>query len=408
MGDTGDPRSSQLLRGVAIAKQFPNDAEPFRGSFTLEQLRATATGVDWQVIAPIPWAPRWLAGVLHRPYVTGAPTVDGIPVYRPRYPVLPRRLLYTAVAPAMASASRAAFARITESHRPQFVHAHAIYPSASAARRLIGTADIPLVVSVHGSDLRSNLVRPAWAREVRATLSSAAAVICVSSQLAREVNALGCVDPDRVIVVPNTFDVSRFGYVERSRHEGPTRLVTVGNLVPVKGHDVLLRAFAIAVRGGLNATLELVGGGVESERLRAIATEEGIADRVLFSGPLCDADLVAALARADAFVLASRSEGFGVAIIEALATGLPALATRCGGPEDIVRPEDGLLVDADDAEAFAAGIVELVASLPSRDRRALANDVRERFSPEKVGARLVSVYRSVIDGRVPPGGSQHG
>ncbi|MGB4594117.1 MAG: glycosyltransferase [Coriobacteriia bacterium] len=405
MGDPGDLRPSQMLRGVAIAKQFPNDAEPFRGSFTLEQLRATVAEVDWQVIAPIPWAPRWLAGALRRPYVTGAPTVDGMPVYRPRYPVLPRRLLYTTVAPAMAFASRGAFTHIVGSHRPQFVHAHGVYPSASAARRLIGSSGTPLVVSVHGSDLRSNLVRPAWAREVRATLSSAAAVVCVSSHLAREVSALGCVDPDRVVVVPNTFDVSRFDYVERAGHDGPTRLVSVGNLVPVKGHDVLLRAFSIAVRGGLDATLELVGGGVESERLKAIAVEEGIVDRVGFSGPLCDADLVAALARADAFVLASRSEGFGVAIVEALATGLPVLATRCGGPEDIVRPRDGLLVDADDVDAFAAGIVELVASLPTRNRGALANDVRERFSPAKVGAGLVSVYRSVVEGRALPGGS---
>ncbi|MDI6692650.1 MAG: glycosyltransferase [Anaerosomatales bacterium] len=397
MDNAGGMPSTGRLRGLMFAKQFPNDAEPFRGLFTLQQLRATSDDVEWQVIAPLPWMPRWLAAVLRRQYVTGAPVVDGVTVERPRYPVLPKRTLYTTVAPLMAAASRGAFDRIRLSHRPQFVHAHAIYPAASAARKLIGSDPVPLIVSVHGSDLHTNLVRPAWAREVRRTLASAAAVICVSNALADEVRELDCVDSGRVVVIPNAVDVSRFAYIPWDPHDGPVRLVSVGNLVPVKGHDILLRGLAVAVREGLDATLDLVGGGPQLDWLRSIAASEGIADRVTFLGPLCGDDLVAALARADAFVLASRREGFGVAIVEALATGLPVLATRSGGPEDIVGDADGILVAPNDPREIARGLMQLVRNLAGFDVRAIAERAAERYSPDRVGAMLVSVYCSVVN-----------
>lgn len=394
--------SSERLAGVCFAKQFPNPAEPLRGIFVAEQIRATRADVDWRIIAPVPWAPSWLARALGKPYVRGGGRFEGIPVARPRYPVMPKRLLYTTVAPAMAWSSRAAFEEaLAEGAR--FVHAHALYPSAAAARRLAATAGIPLIVSVHGSDLYSNLERPSWAAEVRASLRSAAAIVCVSPSLARDAVALACADPSRVTVIPNTYDATRFVFVERSEVGGrSTRFVSVGRLVPVKGHDVLLRAFGVAVRAGLYANLEIVGDGPERARLESIVAEEGLAERVLFSGALADDALVSTLGRADAFVLPSRREGFGVALVEALATGLPALATRSGGPDDIVGPGDGLLVPPDDEAALADGLAAFGRSLDAYDRPGIAVRAAERFSPDAVGRRLVSVYRAVLAGELVP------
>ncbi|HZL04583.1 MAG TPA: hypothetical protein VFE45_04050, partial [Coriobacteriia bacterium] len=90
--------SQPRLVGITFAKQFPNPAEPLRGVFVAEQIRATRGAVDWRIIAPVPWAPRWLARGFGQPYVRGADRLDGIRVDRPRYPVLPKRLLYTTVA----------------------------------------------------------------------------------------------------------------------------------------------------------------------------------------------------------------------------------------------------------------------------------------------------------------------
>lgn len=383
------------LRGLTFAKQFPSPQEPVRGIFTLEQVRASSPWVAWRVIAPVPWVPRALAGVLCRPYVRGADVIDGIRVDRPRYPVLPRRLLYTTVAPAMAICSKRAFGAAVREHAPAFVHAHALYPSGAAARRLCRAVGLPLIVSVHGSDLYSNLVRPAWEREVRRTLAAARTVICVSSSLARDVIALGEVEPDRVRVVPNTYDETRFRYVERPPGTGRTvRFVSTGSLVPVKGHDILIEAFAQAVRRGLDATLDIVGEGPERVRLERMIAERGLRERVRLLGRLTGDALIRALEQADAFVLASRREGFGVAIIEAMATGLPVVVTNAGGPSDIVTGEGmGVLVAPGDAGAFADAMVRVAHAIDAFDREAIARSIGDRYARERIGAMLVAIYR---------------
>lgn len=394
---SGPTTSGGTLRGVTFSKQFPSTVEPLRGLFVAEQVLATRDSVDWRVIAPVPYVPRVLAGLLDKPYVRGDGDLSGIPVLRPRYPVLPRRLLYTTVAPAMACFARRAWREVLGSHRPAFVHAHALYPSGSAARRLTrGT--VPYIVSIHGSDLYTNMVRPAWAAEVRATLAGAAAVVCVSTSLARDAISLAGSDPARTLVIPDTYDESRFAPRDYLPHAGPVRFVSVGRLVEVKGHDVLLHAFASATAAGLDATLEIVGGGPERESLEALVLELGVSDRVRFSGPLGGDELADALAAADAFVLASRREGFGVAIIEALAMGLPVLATRSGGPEDIVGPDDGVLVPSGDVEALASALPVFAGGLARFDRRAIAARVAERYGRDSVGRDLVEVYRTVIAG----------
>lgn len=395
------------LVGITFAKQFPNPAEPVRGLFVAEQVRATRRDVDWSVIAPVPWIPRVLAHVLSKPYVRGSADFEGILVSRPRYPVLPRRLLYTTVAPAMARCSRAAFAR-DAARGTQFVHAHALYPSGAAARRLCSSADLPLIVTVHGSDLYTNLERPSWAAEVRSTVAFAAATVCVSRSLAADAVALAGADPARVVVVPDTYDQRRFTYFER-RPVGPrrVRLITVGRLVPVKGHDILLRSLGALTRAGVDAELTIVGDGPERGRLAALVSREGLSERVFFRGSLEDAALAAALAEADAFVLPSRREGFGVALVEALATGLPVVATRSGGPEDVVGSGDGLLVERDDAAALAEGITALAAHVDEYDRQAIAARAHARFSAASVGAQLMAIYRSVVAGRFVPGAGEY-
>ncbi len=392
-----DAVTDERMRGVTFAKQFPSPLEPVRGLFTLEQVRASSPWVAWRVIAPVPWVPRALAGVLRRPYVRGADVIDGIRIDRPRYPVLPRRLLYTTVAPAMAICSKRSFDAAVHEHAPTFVHAHALYPSGAAARRLCRAAGLPLIVSVHGSgsDLYSNLVRPAWEREVRRTLAAACAVICVSSALARDVIALGEVEPNRVRVVPNTYDETRFRYVERPPGTGRTvRFVSTGSLVPVKGHDILIEAFAQAVRRGLGATLDIVGEGPERVRLERAIAERGLCERVRLLGRLTGDALVRALEQADVFVLASRREGFGVAIIEAMATGLPVVVTNAGGPSDIVTGESlGTLVPPEDAVALADAMVRVAHAIDTFDRKAIARSITDRYAHERVGAMLTTIYR---------------
>ena len=388
----------ERIGGICFAKLFPNPAEPFRGLFVADQIRATRDQVNWSVIAPVPWVPQAVARAFGKPYVKGDDDFEGVTVARTRHAVLPRRVLYSTVADSMAYSSAKAFSRAVVEVDAKFVHGHELYPAGAAARRLASKAGLPYVATLHGSDLYLNLDTPAWRREIRRTAADAAAVICVGQRLALDaVRTIG-LDPARAVVIGNTYDTRLFGYVERPAHPGPVRLLSVGRLSPEKGHEVLLRAFASLVQAGMNAELTLVGGGVLGASLRERAVALGVVERVRFTGVIVGAALAEEYARADLFVLPSLSEGFGVSVVEAMATGLPVVATRSGGPDDIVQKATGVLVPAGDADAFADGLTLALASLADFDRVAIAASASARFSPQAVGTALVRVYREVLAG----------
>ncbi|MCL4078790.1 glycosyltransferase [Coriobacteriia bacterium Es71-Z0120] len=398
---SGDRTSRESrLRGVLLSKSFPNPAEPIRGLFVEEQMRATADAVVWSVVAPVPYVPKVLARIFDEPYIKGSGSIDGASVRYPRYPVVPRRLAHRLVPGAIARTADKAFRAAKMEVDAQFVHAHELFTGGGAARRLCARTGLPFVVTAHGQDLYSNLRRPAWHREVEQAVRAAAAVVCVSRRLADDAVRLVGADPAKVVVVPNTYDTGRFRFVERSRAGAP-RFVAVGRLVPEKGHDVLLDAFASVASAIDGARLTIVGDGVKRAALEARARELGLEASVRFAGALAGRALAAELANADVFVLPSRSEGFGVVLVEAMATGLPVVATRCGGPEDIVTPRAGILVEAGDAEDLAHGMREAVERLDAFDGAEIARSAAERFSPAAVAARLVRVYEDVIAGRAP-------
>jgi len=384
--------------GVVFAKLFPNPAEPYRGIFVADQCRATADAVDWAVVAPVPLVPRFAARLFKKPYVRGDSTFDGRPLLRPRYPVLPKRMLYATVAPLIAITARSAFSEACRVVGARFVHAHDLYPSGAAARRLCEQAGLPYVLTVHGLDLYSNLGNPRWRSEIVAAARSAEAIVCVGSRLARDCVAELGVDPARTLVIPNTYDADRFVPTTRSRDGSRMRLVSLGRLSYEKGHDVLLRALRRALDDGCEATLTLIGDGPERAALEQLAGELGVEQRVAFTGTLLGSDVPAAFAEADAFVLPSRDEGFGVALIEAMATGLPVVATRSGGPEDIVSEDDGLLVGPGDPDELAGAILAISSRLHEYDGGFIARRTAERYSAEAVGGRLARLYGEVLSG----------
>lgn len=407
---TQHPHPTERLSGILYSKLFPNPAEPGRGIFVAEQLEITRDAVDWRVIAPVPWVPQLLASP-RRPYVRGNDDYAGVPVAHPRYLVAPRKIAYTTVGGAMASSARASFEQAL-SARAQFVHAHTLYPAGAAALRN-AAGRIPVIVTVHGSDLRTNIVRDEWRAELQRVVGEAAAVVCVSRSLATELAEHLHVDSEKVLVIPNSFDDATFRYVARPaaartvKGFAPVRLVSVGNLVRVKGVDILLEALAKTVAAGANATLTVVGAGDERATLEARASQPDLAGRVTFAGRVDKEQLVEQLHSADLFVLPSRQEGFGVALVEALATGLPAVVTASGGPEEILGGSfvpglgSGLVVRPGDAADLARVLQKAVASLPDFDREAIAADVHTRFSRAAVSERLVSLYRRIVDGASP-------
>ena len=176
----------------------------------------------------------------------------------------------------------------------------------------------------------------------------------------------------------------------------PFRLVAVGQLQPAKGFHIVLEALAVLVSAGRDISLTLVGNGPDRQSLERQALRLGIASRVTFTGALTQPGVRSVLQASDAFVLASFAEGIPVVLMEAMATGLPCVASRITGiPELIEHGREGLLVTPSDTDALAAAIAQL-ADRPD-ERLAMRNAARERICRQydlaTNTAELASVFR---------------
>jgi glycosyltransferase involved in cell wall biosynthesis len=251
-------------------------------------------------------------------------------------------------------------AAILREVRPDIVNVHYADTTAFYFALLRTVFGYRLVVSAHGSDLLRPF-GPVQRLVVPRVLRRADAVVTVSEALTERAAALGvCAH-----TILNGVDYG-FWSAHPRQMDRPPVVVNVGRLHPVKGQDVLLRAFAVISERVPEARLWFVGNGGERGVLEELARRYGISDRVHFLGELGREEVRATLARAALFVLPSRSEGLPLALLEAMAVGLPAVATDVGGVAEVIRSaEEGRLVPPNDIDALAAALGAMLAD-PAR------------------------------------------
>ncbi len=183
---------------------------------------------------------------------------------------------------------------------------------------------------------------------------------------------------------------------------GAVRMVTVAHLVARKRHETVLRAIALMAPERRPEYL-VIGDGPRRALLERLAAELGVADRVRFLGQLPNPDAVARAAGCDLFVLPGVEEPFGVAYVEAMAAGLPAIGSRGeGGPEDIAAAGEGMiLVEPGDATGLAGVIERLIADRAELARLGAAarETVETNFTWERCGRETLAAYRAALEAR---------
>jgi glycosyltransferase involved in cell wall biosynthesis len=225
----------------------------------------------------------------------------------------------------------------------------------------------------------------------RRVYQDAAVVMPVSESLLASIRSLGLTG--LFTVVPNPIDASRFRLAQPYAG-GRLELVCVSRLAKVKALDVLIRALASVVGHVVHVRLTIVGEGPEEANLRELAESLGVAHCVEFAGGRPNDDIPAFLSRAHIFVMSSLVENLSIAVIEALATGLPVVATRVGGQPELVQSGNGVLVPVGDSDALASAVVAIARGELVFDGEAIASRARERFGQEVVAQRLAEIYRS--------------
>jgi glycosyltransferase involved in cell wall biosynthesis len=262
--------------------------------------------------------------------------------------------------------------------RPALLHANGLeFQTSLTAARLRRTTSIPLVLTAHlaGFDAMPQPWRTLGDVHQqtigRHLLGRADRIIAVSHAVARHVETLGA-PSGRVRIVPNGVDHERFRAGPSRGRE--VRLLFVGRLVPNKGADDAVRAFAGVRRLRGDVSLTVVGDGPQREDLAALARRLGVADGVRFAGWARDVERY--LAEADVLLRPTRTEGMPLTVLEAMASGVCILASDVPGNAELIDDgRTGVLVPAGDVRALAAALRRLVDDGAERSR--LAGAARE-------------------------------
>jgi glycosyltransferase involved in cell wall biosynthesis len=299
------------------------------------------------------------------PDLPGTEMVEGIPVYRERFRFPERRPRHLAGWIVGTVPTRLGVGRAMDAHRCALVHVQCVSSNGYYAHRAARSAGLPLVVSLQGeltmdagqAFQRSVVLRRSW----RQLLAAADVVTGCSRQVVEEAVAeFGPGLADKARVVRNGTDVADVRAAVLERRERPY-LLGIGRFVPQKGFDVLIDAFGQIAGEHPQHDLVLAGEGPEREALEARAQAGGLADRVVFLGGVPASRAFSLFRGAAGFVLASRHEPQGIVVVEAMAAGVPVVATSVGGvPETVRHGENGLLVQGDDADSMARGLRTLL------------------------------------------------
>jgi len=276
--------------------------------------------------------------------------------------------------------------------RPAVVNVHFVTAETvyfAWLKRLFGYR---LILSLHGSDLL--LPDRQTSAMMPSILARADAVTVVSHQMRRSLEEVPGIDMNRVHVIPNGIDPDFWCPPSVPRTPDST-LLCAGRLEPVKGFDLLIAAFADIADICPDARLVIAGDGSQRDELGRQAAAAGLSDRVAFSGFLGREALRAAYREADLFVMPSRSEGFPVALLEAMATGLSFVAADVGGVGEIATPQSGSCVPPGDVRALGRALAD---AMGKRDLPASGRAARQRAKEFSV-ERSEHLYVELISGK---------
>ncbi len=233
---------------------------------------------------------------------------------------------------------------------------------------------------------------PALAR-LRAVMRAAQVNACVSSVLMRVMHPIDA----STRLIPDFVDERRFAIDEKSDKAAPFTFAAMGQLRPIKGHDTLIRAFARLQQLTDRPTrLHIAGTGGLRDYLQGIIDTEGVADGCRLVGAIPRDEVKAFMNDCDCFICSSRTEMLSCVLHECAACGRPAIGTMCGGPQDIITEQSGMLVPVDDVEAMAQAMLVMLDKASTYDRAAIRHSIVARFGRDTVCEALARACGDAI------------
>ena len=321
---------------LVFTSLFPNKVKPDLGIFIKKRMFAYArrNGCEIEVVAPVPYYPdlKCLSRYQYYSQVPRYELMEGINVYHPRYPMIPKismrihgQLMYLGVKQF-----------ISELHKKKnfdLIDGHFIYPDGKAAVLLGELLNLPVVLSARGSDINEYLDYPKIKYQIAQTLHKSNHVISVCQALKEMMTRLG-IESRKISVIPNGVDTGRFYPMDKYEAQKKLKIdsnqriiLSVGGLIPRKGHELTIQAIARMIQVRPESRLYIIGSGPEKHRLMSLIHELKLQSSVFLVGQVPNDELVHWYNAADVFCLATRSEGSPNVVMEALSCGCPVIAS---------------------------------------------------------------------------------
>lgn len=387
---------------LIIPSWYPESQDDIRGSFFREQALALFKhGCRVGVVYPQHRSLRqWRTGLSGK-YGVEFDCDQGMPTYRfhglnwfPRLPSLAASIW-------VRHGLKAFDCYIKDHGKPDIIHAHSILNAGVLAKKIKESYGIPFVVTEHSTAYARGLIPSARLRLAKEVTLSASKLFAVSHEFCRLLTAKFGRETEWNFL-PNIVN-QMFLSATRSPKEGLFRFVNVALADKKKQQSNIVAAFAMEFKDNSDVRLTIVGDGPELESLRKLVKDLGLENRIRMPGMFTRTQVLDEIASSNAFVLSSQYETFGVVIVEALAVGLPVIATRCGGPESIVQAEDGVLVPVGDVHALASAMRHVFDHQGKFDADEIRERCRVRYSEESVALKLIEEYSAVcLNGRYSP------
>ena len=288
--------------------------------------------------------------------------------------------------------------------RPGLLLVHSVTWAGYAAYLINREHGIPYVIVEHRSffvwstERARQMVKPFYLPLFEKAYGHCEKLILVSESLRKGIGALVPSTKKRIMVIPNMIREDLFFPPSEPRKSDPFLFIWAGRLEHVKGVDLLLEAIKLlSAQTDKRFLIRLAGKGSLREELEQQAKKLGISDRVRFLGRLSREEMQEEMQGANCFVLPTRYEAFGVVLIEAMATGLPVIATRSGGPDSIVTRENGLLIERENAEDLATAMLQMMENISDYSAEEIRNQTLKRYGDTSVMKQYNQLFLHLLE-----------
>lgn len=377
------------VRVLTLTPFYPSEEDPTQGCFVADPLKWTEElGTSNELIAVQPFYRKQLHSIR-----------SDIPAQWKTYFSIPGNLGLPSAGRFLAKTLLAGVHRLHRARPFDLIHAHAALPCGRAAMQLAEQLGIPFLVTVHGRDTfairQSGRALSSWSlKATRDVYRRACAVICISEKVracvAEHVSA-------NTVVIYNGVDANFFS-PSLDRQTSLT-VLSVGNLIPIKDHALLLRAFSKSSAAVPDSRLEIIGDGPERKNLFRLAADLGISAKVSFLGRQSRALVAEAMRRCAVFALPSRYEGLGCVYLEAMSSGKSAIGCKGQGIDEIIEDgRNGVLISARDESGLSEALQGLLQSenLRSRIGASARRTILERHTLEHQARQLAGLYQECV------------